>query len=243
MHHVVTLARQSLQDVAKASLFLANLNEHCLSSGEQWKLRRAISLACCRPIRIFCCRLHAAPCQKTFFFVWTCGHCPLRLVAMTLTQDLQAHDYAVLQLPIAAAPRIDRTPGHLERNSRIDMHWSWVRYVRSISNRKIPVPFRFWILFKTWEVMKMMQFAAFRSVHEALQGRESRNAQWFWVATLALLLSDYKILCPLAELSNTKTGSQNSQSLRMTQWGGASCRIRWAAHIMLCATFNSLFFC
>lgn len=36
---------------------------------------------------------------------------------MTLTQDLQAHDYAVLQLPIAAAPRIDRTPGHFEGNS------------------------------------------------------------------------------------------------------------------------------
>ena len=94
--------------------------------------------------------------SKDVFFVWTCGDCPLRLVAMTLTQDLQAHDYAVLQLPIAAAPRIDRTPGHLEGNSRIDMHWSWVRYLRSISNRKIPVPFRFWILFKTWEVMKMI---------------------------------------------------------------------------------------
>lgn len=144
------VARQSLQDVAKASLFLANLNEHCLSSGEQWKLRRAISLACCRPIPFvsFVAGCMQPPVKRRFgwlivFFVWTCGDCPLRLMAMTLTQDLQAHDYAVLQLPIAAAPRIDRTPGHLEGNSRIDMHWSWVRYVRSISNRRVPVPFRF----------------------------------------------------------------------------------------------------
>ncbi len=102
------------------------------------------------------------------------------------SQDLQAHDYAVLQLPIAA-PRIDRTP-HLEGNAQINriiINSSWRHALVLVSicsehfQPQSSSAFPILNSFCTWEAMKMTHFAAFRSVHEALQGRESRTPSGF----------------------------------------------------------------
>ena len=107
---------------------------------EPWKLLRATLLTCCRPV------LEGALARSRLDFE---NHRMLGLLQWLKTmvrQTLRAQDYAVLQLPVAAAPRIDRTPG------------TWVFFTSPTLKRRT---------------------LQLRSVHEALQARESQEPSGF----------------------------------------------------------------